>query len=75
MHFTFIRILQVLPSAQRKGLGKYLAISMSKLIAKSLNVQSSAFVVIGNVKSESLLFKIGYEKLVVYEWIQLEKMY
>lgn len=67
----FSRILQVLPSAQRKGIGQYLAISMSKLIATSSKVHSSAFVVVGNIKSESLLEKIGYEKFAVYEWIQL----
>ncbi|XP_023306710.2 uncharacterized protein LOC111688430 [Lucilia cuprina] len=73
--FSGLAILQVLPSAQRRGLGKYLALAMSHLIAKSLNVHSSAFVVVGNVKSESLLQKIGYERHVVYEWIQLDKIY
>ncbi|KAM7348878.1 uncharacterized protein ACRADG_008045 isoform 1-T2 [Cochliomyia hominivorax] len=72
--FSGLGILQVLPSAQRMGLGQYLAMTMSKLIARSLCINPSAFVVVGNVKSESLLQKIGYKKFVIYEWIQLDKI-
>ena len=71
LYFATFRILQVLPSAQRKGLGKYLAISMTKLIAKTTNINPSAWAVVENVKSANLLQKIGYERNVIYEWIQI----
>ncbi|TMW48988.1 hypothetical protein DOY81_005932 [Sarcophaga bullata] len=71
--FSGLGILQVLPSAQRKGLGKYLATSMTKLIAETANINPSAWTVVDNVKSASLLQKIGYERHVVYEWIQISK--
>lgn len=62
----------MLPSAQRKGLGQYLAIAMTKFIAENYNIPATAFVVVGNTKSESLLRKIGYERTAINEWIQLE---
>lgn len=73
LYFAPFRILQVLPSAQRKGLGKYLAISMTKLIAETANINPSAWAIVENIKSANLLQKIGYERYVICEWIQISQ--
>lgn len=64
-------MLQVLPKAERRGLGGLLAAVMTKLIAKGEEVTLTAWIVASNWRSEALLTRIGYKKAVVNEWIKL----
>lgn len=64
-------MLQVLPKAERRGLGGLLAAAMTRRIAKSEQVTLTAWIVSTNFRSEALLTKIGYHKAVVNEWIKL----
>ncbi|XP_005183340.2 uncharacterized protein LOC101899689 [Musca domestica] len=72
--FSGIAILQVLPTHQRKGFGRILVEALTAIIAETERIPVTAWVVVGNVKSETLLQKVGFERAVVYEWIQLENV-
>ncbi|XP_030568033.1 uncharacterized protein LOC115767832 [Drosophila novamexicana] len=69
--FSGLGMLQVLPKAERRGLGGLLAAVMTKLIAKGEEVTLTAWIVASNWRSEALLTRIGYKKAVVNEWIKL----
>ncbi|TDG43644.1 hypothetical protein AWZ03_009944 [Drosophila navojoa] len=69
--FSGLGMLQVLPKAERRGLGGLLAAVMSKLIAKKEEVTLTAWIVSSNWRSEALLKRIGYKKAIVNEWIKL----
>ncbi|KAH8276576.1 hypothetical protein KR044_003224 [Drosophila immigrans] len=69
--FAGLGMLQVLPKAERRGLGGLLAAAMSKLIAKAEPMTLSAWIVATNWRSEQLLGRIGYHKHLVNEWIKL----
>ncbi|XP_075157342.1 uncharacterized protein LOC142230587 [Haematobia irritans] len=71
--FCGMGILQVLTTEQRKGFGNLLARTMSYTIAKSEDINVTAWVVVGNVKSEKLFQSLGFKLIVIYEWIQLNK--
>lgn len=64
-------MLQVLPKAERRGLGHLLAAAMTRRIAKSEQVTLTAWIVSTNFRSEALLTKIGYHQTVANEWIKL----
>lgn len=64
-------MLQVLPKAERRGLGGLLAAAMTRRIAKSEDVTLTAWIVAVNWRSEALLKRIGYHQAVVNEWIKL----
>ncbi|KAH8386889.1 hypothetical protein KR093_003310 [Drosophila rubida] len=68
---VFFFMLQVLPKAERRGLGGLLAATMSKLIAKHEAVTLTAWIVATNWRSEQLLNRVGYRKDIVNEWIKL----
>ncbi|XP_061389386.1 uncharacterized protein LOC133324561 [Musca vetustissima] len=70
--FGGIAVLQVMSSHQRKGFGRILVEALTNIIAETESIPATAWVVVGNVKSESLLQKVGYKRAVIYEWIQLE---
>ncbi|XP_060661539.1 uncharacterized protein LOC132795102 [Drosophila nasuta] len=69
--FAGLGMLQVLPKAERRGLGGLLASAMSKLIAKGETTTLTAWIVSTNWRSEQLLGRIGYRKHIVNEWIKL----
>ncbi|XP_037936850.1 uncharacterized protein LOC119670597 [Teleopsis dalmanni] len=71
--FSGLGILQVMPKQQRQGFGSLLASYLSKKIADSEEVAVTAWILTENFKSEGLLTKIGFEKTVINEWIQLNK--
>lgn len=65
-------MLQVLPKAERRGLGGLLAAAMSRRIAKGEpDLTLTAWIVTNNWRSEALLKRIGYQQEVVNEWIKL----
>ncbi|KAM8721462.1 hypothetical protein ACLKA7_007354 [Drosophila subpalustris] len=69
--FSGFGMLQVLPKAERRGLGGLLAAAMTKRIAKGEQVTVTAWIVTNNWRSEALLSRIGYQKGIVNEWIKL----
>ncbi|XP_073832839.1 uncharacterized protein [Musca autumnalis] len=72
--FSGLAILQVIPSHQRKGFGRILVESLSTAVAQTESIPVTAWVVVGNIKSETLLQKVGFKRAVTYEWIQLQKL-
>lgn len=64
-------MLQVLPKAERRGLGGLLAAAMSREIARGEEITLTAWIVATNWRSEALLKRIGYQKDLVNEWIKL----
>ncbi|KAH8269824.1 hypothetical protein KR026_001439 [Drosophila bipectinata] len=69
--FSGLGMLQVLPKAERRGLGGLLAAAMTRRIAKNEEVTLTAWIVAVNWRSEALLKRIGYHQAVVNEWIKL----
>ncbi|KAH8397831.1 hypothetical protein KR222_003515 [Zaprionus bogoriensis] len=69
--FSGLGMLQVLPKAERRGLGGLLAAAMTRRIARTEQVTLTAWIVSTNFRSEALLTRIGYHKAVVNEWIKL----
>ncbi|XP_016956397.1 uncharacterized protein LOC108028890 [Drosophila biarmipes] len=69
--FSGLGMLQVLPKAERRGLGGLLAAAMTRRIARGEDVTLTAWIVSTNWRSEALLKRIGYQKEVVNEWIKL----
>ncbi|EDW78241.1 uncharacterized protein Dwil_GK16280 [Drosophila willistoni] len=70
--FSGLGMLQVLPKAERRGLGGLLAAAMTRLIAKTEKVTVTAWIVSNNFRSEALLRRIGYRQSIMNEWIKLE---
>ncbi|KAI8033517.1 hypothetical protein M5D96_013749 [Drosophila gunungcola] len=64
-------MLQVLPKAERRGLGGLLAAAMTRRIARDEDVTLTAWIVATNWRSEALLKRIGYRKELDNEWIKL----
>ncbi|XP_039500845.1 uncharacterized protein LOC120457375 [Drosophila santomea] len=69
--FSGLGMLQVLPKAERRGLGGLLAAAMTRQIARGEEVTLTAWIVATNWRSEALLKRIGYQKELVNEWIKL----
>lgn len=69
--FSGLGMLQVLPKAERRGLGGLLAAAMSREIARGEEITLTAWIVATNWRSEALLKRIGYQKDLVNEWIKL----
>ncbi|XP_017147422.1 uncharacterized protein LOC108159019 [Drosophila miranda] len=65
-------MLQVLPKAERRGLGGLLAAAITRRIARVEQVTLTAWIVATNWRSEALLKRIGYHQDVINEWIKLE---
>ncbi|KAH8420312.1 hypothetical protein KR009_009026 [Drosophila setifemur] len=69
--FSGLGMLQVLPKAERRGVGGLLAAAMTRRIAKGEQVTLTAWIVSSNWRSEALLKRIGYRQGLVIEWIKL----
>ncbi|KAH8289259.1 hypothetical protein KR054_002427 [Drosophila jambulina] len=70
--FSGLGMLQVLPKAERRGLGGLLAAAMTRRIARGEpDLTLTAWIVATNWRSEALLKRIGYQKELVNEWIKL----
>ncbi|XP_017119468.1 uncharacterized protein LOC108140918 [Drosophila elegans] len=69
--FSGLGMLQVLPKAERRGLGGLLAAAMTRRIARDEDVTLTAWIVATNWRSEALLQRIGYRKELDNEWIKL----
>ncbi|BFG01962.1 uncharacterized protein DMAD_01595 [Drosophila madeirensis] len=70
--FSGLGMLQVLPKAERRGLGGLLAAAMTRRIARGEQVALTAWIVTSNWRSEALLKRIGYQPDIINEWIKLE---
>ncbi|XP_013115621.1 uncharacterized protein LOC106093152 [Stomoxys calcitrans] len=72
--FSGLGILQVLESEQRKGFGTIVVKAISYAIAKTESINITAWILLENVKSQTLFRNIGFEARLVNQWIQLNKI-